>query len=370
MDRKRIVGLALGALGIALIALGAVFLLAPDAVAQSTGGSFGGGSFGGGGGGGGGGFSGGGGGGYSGGGFGGGSYGGSYGGGGCDGSPMSILCTLAMFAVFFIVIPIMRSKLGGVGRPSDHLYTGGPSGGYAPQWMDVSAVMIAIDARARRFVQERLEQLASEGDTSTPGGLAHLLHETITVLRRAERAWVYAGAYNTSPDHAGATEQKFRQVAQTMRERYRYERVRAHDGQVRTVDAPAQTARREEGEGLVIVTVLVAARGEIPDVSQTNDIQRLDQLMRALGAVTAQRMVALEVIWSPAEENDRMSSAELERLYPEMRKIDGVDRMGRHVCQFCAFPYALELAQCPNCGAPAPTDDAGPAAPGVMGPPT
>lgn len=62
-------------------------------------------------------------------------------------------------------------------------------------------------------------------------------------------------------------------------------------------------------------------------------------------------MVAVEVIWTPAEENDRLSSAELETLYPELRKIDEKSMTGRVFCASCAGPFAAELGACPHCGA-------------------
>jgi hypothetical protein len=75
--------------------------------------------------------------------------------------------------------------------------------------------------------------------------------------------------------------------------------------------------------------------------------------MRALGGIGAMNLVALEVIWSPAAEEDRMSTAELEVLYPELRRIDEATFVGRVFCDYCDYPYAAELGKCPQCGAPA-----------------
>ena len=64
-------------------------------------------------------------------------------------------------------------------------------------------------------------------------------------------------------------------------------------------------------------------------------------------------MVALEVVWSPAAENDRMSTAELEQFYPEMKLIDPNSIAGRVFCAYCNGPFPAELLNCPHCGAPA-----------------
>jgi uncharacterized membrane protein len=225
-----------------------------------------------------------------------------------------------------------------------------------PHAVDVSAVSIAIDWRARAALQTRLAELARTGDTRSMGGLARLLHETVVELRRVEHAWLYAGAKNASPADPNVARTTFQNAAAEMRSRFERELVRAHAGTVRTDDAGSVRARREEGEGVVVVTIVVAARGEIPDVAHATDANHLRMLMRALGALGAHQLVALEVIWSPAAEEDRMSTAELEALYPELQKIDERSIGGRTFCAHCAYPYPAELVECPHCGAPAPRE--------------
>ncbi len=63
-------------------------------------------------------------------------------------------------------------------------------------------------------------------------------------------------------------------------------------------------------------------------------------------------LAAVEIIWSPAAEEDRMSTAELEQRYPELRKIDETAIAGRVFCAYCRGLFAMELLECPHCGAP------------------
>jgi hypothetical protein len=60
----------------------------------------------------------------------------------------------------------------------------------------------------------------------------------------------------------------------------------------------------------------------------------------------------MEVIWSPAAADDRLSTAELEHLYPELRAIDPESVLGRVICAYCGGPYSGELLRCPHCDAP------------------
>jgi uncharacterized membrane protein len=317
------------------------FSLGSPAVAQTTGGSFGGGSFGGGGGGGGG---------YSGGG-GGGSYGGvsTYhrrgAGGGCEDG------TVASAALFMVGGFVLFFMMAWAGPASSTHET--PRLSPTHSLVDVTGISLAIDWRERDKLQQKLRALADEGDTSTPGGLARLLHETVIALRRVETSWLYAGAVNHQPMPLRHAEREFRTIASEMRSRFRQELVRNADGTTRTEEASPLKARAEEGPGVVVVTLVVAAHGHIPDVAHAQNAAHLHELMRALGGIGAMNLVALEVIWSPAAEEDRMSTAELEVLYPELRRIDEATFVGRVFCDYCDYPYAAELGKCPQCGAPA-----------------
>jgi len=218
--------------------------------------------------------------------------------------------------------------------------------------MDVTAISVALDSSSRRFVQQRLMALAKDGDTDTPAGLAQLCRQTSKLLREVSPAWLYAGAKNYDPMDAEVAERTFRALATDFRARFRHEVVRAEGGDVREASAPEQRARPEEGEGLAVVTMIVAARTELFDLADPRSVDELQIALTALGMLADGALVALEVVWSPAEENDRMSSAELEMLYPELGKVDESRLAGRVVCASCAGPYAAELGACPHCGAP------------------
>jgi uncharacterized membrane protein len=109
-------------------------------------------------------------------------------------------------------------------------------------------------------------------------------------------------------------------------------------------------ARPQEGRGVVVVTVAVAATDVLPDVRDVHDANRIARTLQGMAALPHHWLSAVEIIWSPAEDEDRMSTAELETLYPELRKIDSASIAGRVFCRSCSGPYAAELLSCPHCG--------------------
>lgn len=307
--------------------------------AQSTGGSMGGGSFNSGGGGG---YSGGG---YSGGGYSGGGYSGGYGysrsysdsSDGCGSAGFTMV--MLLFFVLFIVVNMKRSRGGaGLGQTSAHA-------------IDVSVLRVAVDWRERKFVQAELDRIARSADTRTTPGLVRMLREVTVVLRRIRETWLYAGIVNARPMRAPEAEALFQQHAQDARARFREELIRNAEGDRSARQASAIEARTDEGEGLVIITLIAAARGNLLDFHDAADAEQVRRCLESLGNLTSANLAAVEIVWSPAAEDDRLSSAELEVLYPDMKKIRGSSLAGRIHCAYCGGPFPAELLSCPHCGA-------------------
>ena len=338
---------------LSIVALVFLSTAALPVIAQSTGSSFGGGSFGGGGS-------------YSGGSssssYGGGSSssssygsggsyssGGSDSGGGGDASPATIACILVCIVIYMAVMFYNASIPGGIGAK----IRARRQATRAWNQMDVSAIRIGIDWRARKAVQDRLTELAESGRTDTPTGLAHLLRETVVLLQRSEIAWLYANVSNFHPMSAASAEGIFRQLGTQARAQFSEELLRNTDGSVSRDEASELRAHPNEGEGVVVVTLIVAAKREIVDVETPDHADHLKRLLDdVLATANPETLAALEVIWSPAAENDRMSTAELEQHYPDLEKIDETSIAGRVFCEYCQGPYAMELLTCPHCGAP------------------
>ena len=373
-----------------LLALALWVALASLATAQSTGGSFGGGDWGSAGGGGGGGGDYGGGGSYGGGDYGGGSYGGSYGGdygsgsyggysgggysggGGGGGSCMGVCC-LAVFIGFFVVIAIIQNRRRGNVQPP--VMMGGPTAfggnqspyggqmgmgqgmGYTgPDAIHVTQLSLGLDWRARQALQQHLMMLAQTGDTRSPSGLQHMLSETVLALRRNEISWLYASykdAGQYPPFSAQQAQGQFQTLATEARSRFQSELVRGAAGQLSQMQTPEMQARADEGKGTVVVTIIIATKSRPMQGFFQPDANQIRNALSDRAAILPQQLVALEVIWSPSAENDRMSTAELEQFYPDLKLIDPNSIAGRIFCAYCSGPFPAELLSCPHCGGPA-----------------
>ena len=106
---------------------------------------------------------------------------------------------------------------------------------------------------------------------------------------------------------------------------------------------------------MILVSLIIAARRELYTVTQIGSGDDLRQALDGAGTLDASILVAVEIVWQPSEETDRMSSMELEALYPrpELIPLRGA-LVGKVFCSFCGGPFPMELVSCPHCGAPAP----------------
>ena len=233
-------------------------------------------------------------------------------------------------------------------------------GSYVPfDGVDVSVLRIALDGRARKFVQTELARIAKVADTATEEGRLAMLREVGLLLRRVRDAWVYGGAVNEPMRGMDAAKGAFDRHVDDARARFTKETIVNVQGQKALGPGGDFTPRSDEGAGLILVTLIVAARTELFTVAHIGSGEDLRKALEAASHRAASDLVAIEIVWQPSEDTDRLSSMELEAKYPrpELIPITGA-LVGKTFCTYCGGPFPAELVSCPHCGAPAREDPA------------
>lgn len=270
--------------------------------------------------------------------------------GGGDLPPGVIVLIVAGMIVYVLVSMAIKGGFDHSGV-NDPLYVDD----YVPvDTVDVSVLRIAVDGRARKFVQTEIKNIANETDTSTNEGRTAMLREVALLMRRLRDAWVYGGAVNEPMRSLNSAKPVFDQYVDDARSRFREETVRNEQGKKTTTAASSYTPHGDEGAGLILVSIIIAARRELFTVNRIGNGDDLRQALDAASQLTPANLVAIEVVWQPSEEEDRLSSMELEAKYPrpDLIPIQGA-LVGKTFCAYCGGPYPAELVSCPHCGAPA-----------------
>jgi len=228
-------------------------------------------------------------------------------------NPLGGIMSMMTFAMFaFVLINIFQSFAGGLGGGS------GASGvAIGGERVTVLRMQVGLLGLARTL-QKDLERIADEADTSTPEGMMYVLEETVLALNRHPDYCVYGNADSYSEQGMDSAEARFNELSIDERgkiEEETFVNVRGRKKQV-AMQGPGGEAPAE----YILVTLLLAVDGsfKMPPVSN------LDELRTALNRLTRvseDRLQAVEVLWTPQDQNDTLSEDELSRDYPALKLL-------------------------------------------------
>ena len=227
------------------------------------------------------------------------------------------LFTILMFlAIANFLVKSFRSAGVGAG---DSEY------GYSPSTISVGKVQVGLLANARNL-QKELDELAYKADTGTASGRAMVLQEATLALLRHPEYWVYGAAesYQAGVDSAEA---KFNQLALTERSKFIGETLSNVNSQLKQA-SPAtlpqeggQLAELPDSSGdYIIVTVLVGAEGQLK-LPQINDTANLRKALQDIGGVGSDRLLAVEILWTPQAEGDTLTTDDILANYPNLKLV-------------------------------------------------
>jgi uncharacterized membrane protein len=188
----------------------------------------------------------------------------------------------------------------------------------------VSKVQIGLLASARGL-QSDLTKLALAGRTDTSEGLVEILQETSLALLRHPEYWVYGASAKENTTFALA-ESKYQALTLSERTKLNDEVLSNQQGKLRGIDRPLLTDRPNSTEDLpseyIVVTIVTAVSGNglanLPVIRSTND---LSASLKALGSVTSDQLLAVEVLWEPQSESYTLSTEDLISVYPDLVRI-------------------------------------------------
>ncbi|MGB7440667.1 MAG: DUF1517 domain-containing protein [Coleofasciculaceae cyanobacterium] len=197
--------------------------------------------------------------------------------------------------------------------------------GYSSSKVSVGQVQVGLLAEARTLQQE-LNDLARTADTGSVTGRAQVLQESTLALLRHPEYWVY-GSTESQQVGLEAAEAKFNQLSLTERSKFTEETLSNFDSQLR--QANSLTAASEGGGEIVateapseyiVVTLLVGVQGklELPKINSSDD---LNQALRQIGGISSDRLLAIELLWTPQAQGDTLTSDDLMAGYPNLKLV-------------------------------------------------
>jgi uncharacterized membrane protein len=224
-------------------------------------------------------------------------------------------------------ILIFLAIAGFIVRSFQNVGVGSEEGYGSSSTVSVAEVQVGLLANAREL-QPELNRLALTADTSTASGRATVLQEATLALLRHPEYWVY-GATNSQKASLEAAEAKFNQFSLTERSKFADETLTNVDNAIgdesqkalggETKDGALQLKEGDTGE-YIVVTLIVGATGNL-DLPAINGTDEMRQALQQIGSLGSDRLLAVEILWTPQAEGDVLSADDILAYYPNLKLV-------------------------------------------------
>lgn len=166
-------------------------------------------------------------------------------------------------------------------------------------------------------LQRTLRRLADQADTNTTQGLADLVDEVCVVLLREQAAWRF-GSYESWRGSLQQAEGQFDRLMAEDRSKF-VETFRKFEGKVE--HSSDYTPKAEPDGRYLLVSVLVAAHGTLPQVPLPLREAGARAALMALSATTPVTTLAAYVSWTPEAEGESLTEQDLLTGWPELELL-------------------------------------------------
>jgi uncharacterized membrane protein len=198
--------------------------------------------------------------------------------------------------------------------------------------VSITRLQVGLLAESRGL-QAELNQIAETADTNSPEGRAEILQETSLALLRHPEYWVYAGG-GTQQARLGEAESQFNRLALAERSKFTAETLSNVNNQLKAATPSGSLPAAQEGGELdnptrlitegpgeyIIVTLLAATLGnlQLPPINNADDLR---QALRQIGGIPSDKLLAIEVLWTPQAEGDTLTSDDLLAEYADLKLV-------------------------------------------------
>ncbi|XVE62857.1 hypothetical protein DITRI_Ditri06bG0153400 [Diplodiscus trichospermus] len=169
-----------------------------------------------------------------------------------------------------------------------------------------------------RSLQRDLNRIAEVANTSTSEGLSFVLSETALALLRHPDYCISGYSSVDVKRSIEDGEKRFNQLSIEERGKFDEETL-VNVNNIRRQSTTGQKASGFSNE-YIVITILVAAEGvhKLPPINGSGDLK---EALQKLASIPTSKILAVEVLWTPQNENDTLSERELLEDYPLLRPL-------------------------------------------------
>ncbi|KAL3849688.1 hypothetical protein ACJIZ3_011570 [Penstemon smallii] len=177
-----------------------------------------------------------------------------------------------------------------------------------------------------RSLKKDLNCIAETADTSNPMGRRYVLWETIIalLLMYPDHHRIYAHSSVHEEYFSSEGMKRFEEVSAEERGKFDEETL-VNINNIKKKKKLTKLMRRSctgTGNEYIVVTILVCAQGVHNDLLCINNNKDLKEALLKLAAISySRRILAVEVLWTPQDEDDTLSEGEFLEDYPLLKLV-------------------------------------------------
>ncbi|EYU37048.1 hypothetical protein MIMGU_mgv1a018020mg, partial [Erythranthe guttata] len=170
-----------------------------------------------------------------------------------------------------------------------------------------------------KSVQRELDGIAETADTSTLKGLHYILTETMVALLRHADCCVFTYSSADVKRSKLEGENRFNQLSIAERSKFDKETL-VNVNNIRKNQSSKVRLQSWFCNYIAYITILAAVRGayKIPRIKNNKDLK---EALTKLASMPLTSIMAVEVLWTPQEEDETLSELELRQDYPLLRPL-------------------------------------------------
>lgn len=221
---------------------------------------------------------------------------------------------LIFFSIASFLVRSFRNASDETQSGGDYDYSSNPT-------VSVAKLQIGLLAEARSL-QDDLNRIARTASTGSNEGLAQLLQETTLSLLRHPDYWAYAATEDKQTRLLSA-EQEFNRLSLGERSKFKGETLSNINNQLRQAEAAASlpgTGSLDQPGEYIVATVVVGTQGKL-DLPKIQSEQDLRRALSQIGAISSDRLLAVEVLWTPQQSGETLTADELIAEYPDLQLV-------------------------------------------------
>ena len=190
--------------------------------------------------------------------------------------------------------------------------------------VSVAKVQVGLLASGR-YLQKELDELAHTADTNTASGRGMILQEASLALLRHPEYWV-SGLTEGTTTGIDSAEAKFNQLALAERSKFSAETLSNVNNQLREgtqtqlLEGKGELAKFTESGEYIVASIIVGVEGKL-NLPEINEVENLKQALQQIAAIGSDRLLAIEILWTPQAEGDTLSYEDMLANYANLRLV-------------------------------------------------